>query len=192
MNRLRTSCGVALLSVLGALSLPVRAAAQAAPSAYGPGHSLWAGVEFSNMNASFPYQSGQRIAGVGAFADYHLSYRFGLVGDARFLNFGGYQGTTESSYLAGPKIYFLAPGKFRLYGKFLAGVGRIHYPYEIGSASYLALAPGAGAEYRIKRRWMAQADYEYQMWPGSPGYANEPKHELTPNGFQVGVAYRVF
>jgi len=39
---------------------------------------------------------------------------------------------------------------------------------------------------------MAQIEYEYQLWPGSPGYASEPKHELTPNGFQVGVAYRVF
>lgn len=183
---------MAIVSALCGVSLPVRANAQAVPSAYGPGHSLWAGAEYSNMNASFPYQSGQRVEGVGVFADYHLSYRFGLVGDARFQNFGGYQGTTESSYLAGPKAYFFARGKFSPYGKLLAGVGRIHYPYTIGSASYLALAPGAGVEYRARRRWIVQVDYEYQFWPGSPGFANEPKHELTPNGFQVGLAYRVF
>jgi opacity protein-like surface antigen len=72
------------------------------------------------------------------------------------------------------------------------GDGKIHFPFAIGDASYLALAPGAGANYRLSHRWMLRVEYEYQMWRDSPGFADEPKHELTPNGFHVGVAYRVF
>jgi hypothetical protein len=36
-----------------------------------------------------------------------------------------------------------------------------------------------------------RAEYEYQMWPGSPNFTNEPAHELTPNGFHAGIAYRL-
>jgi opacity protein-like surface antigen len=180
------------MTVLSAVLLHVPLMAQVAPSAYRTPHVLWIGAEYSNVNASFPYQSNQRLSGGGAFADFKWNGRFGLEGDARFLHFGGFEDSTESSYLAGPKAYFLRKGKFEPYGKFLVGVGKIHYPFEIGNASYFALAPGAGAGYRLSRRWMLRAEYEYQMWPKSPGYANEPKHELTPNGFLVGVAYRVF
>ena len=72
------------------------------------------------------------------------------------------------------------------------GNARIAYPYAIGDASYFALAPGAGANYRMSRKWLLRIDYEYQIWLNSPGYANEPNRGLTPNGFGVGVAYRVF
>ena len=126
------------------------------------------------------------------FADFHLNSRIALAGDARFLNWGGFEGSTESSYLAGPKVFILARGKFRPYGKMLVGVGKIHYPFAIGDAGYLALAPGAGTEYRVSRRWMLRIEYEYQIWHDSPGFANEPNHGLTPNGFHLGVAYRVF
>jgi opacity protein-like surface antigen len=169
--------------------VPLRA--QAAPAAYRTPHLLWVGAEYSDMSASFPYQSSQRLEGVGVFADFKLNGRVGLEGDARFLHFGGFEDSTESSYLAGPKAYFFTRGRFQPYGKLLVGVGKIHYPFEIGDSSYFALAPGAGSGYRLSRHWMLRAEYEYQIWPNSPGYANEPKHELTPNGFHVGVAYRV-
>jgi opacity protein-like surface antigen len=165
--------------------------AQVVPSAFKTARSIWAGGEYSNVSASFPYQSGQRLSGIGAFAEFNLNGRIGLEGDARFLHFGGFEKSTESSYLIGPKVYFLAFGKFQPYGKFLAGAGKIHYPYDIGDASYLALAPGGGASYRLSRHWAIRGEYEYQIWLNSPGYANEPKHELTPNGFHVGVAYRI-
>jgi len=192
MDVLRRFCSIATLTTLSIELLLMPAHAQVVPSAYGPAHPLWVGAEYSNISASFPYQSGQRLGGVGVFADFHLNWRFALEGDARYLDFGGFEGSTESSYLAGPNTYFFARGRFRPYGKMLVGMGSIHYPFAIGDASYLTLAPGAGTEYRLSRRWMLRIEYEYQMWPGSPGYANEPQHELTPNGFHVGVAYRVF
>ncbi len=117
--------------------------------------------------------------------------RIRKLGDARFLHFGGFAGATESSYLAWPRVFLLDWRRLRPYGKFLVGEGKIHYPFAIGDGSYLALAPGGGAEYRVSHRWTVRAEYEYQIWLNSPGFANEPKHELTPNGFHVGVAYRV-
>ena len=71
------------------------------------------------------------------------------------------------------------------------GLGKIQYPFSIGSGTYLALAPGGGLNYRLSRRFSLRAEYEYQMWPGSPNFTNEPAHELTPNGFHAGIAYRL-
>lgn len=181
----------AMLTTLSAALLIVSAKAQVAPSGYKPGHSLWVGAEYSDIEASFPYQSGKRIEGAGAFADLRLSYHLDLEGDARFLRFSGFEGTKESNYLAGPKVSILQKGKFRPYGQMLAGVGRIHYPFLIGNANYFALAPGAGTEYSVSPRWTLRAEYEYQFWLHSPGYANEPDHSLTPNGFHVGIAYAI-
>jgi opacity protein-like surface antigen len=184
-------CRIATLTILSTAWL-VPARAQVAPSGYESNHVLWVGAEYSNFSASFPYQSGQRLTGAGAFACFRLNYRFGLEGDVRFLQFGGFEGSTESNYLAGPVVYPLQKGRLRLYGKFLVGDARIDYPYAIGDANYFALAPGAGANYQMRRRWLLRINYEYQLWLHSPGYANEPNHQLTPNGFDVGVAYRVF
>jgi opacity protein-like surface antigen len=192
MDWLRRSCCVAMLLMLSAMVLHVGLEAQTVPAGYRTPRSLWVGGEYSNFSASFPYQSSQRLEGLGAFVDFKLGGRIGVEGDARFLNFGGYEGSTERSYLAGPKVYLFTKGRFQPYGKFLVGVGEIHYPYEIGNASYFALAPGGGAGYRLSDRWMLRAEYEYQIWPNSPGFANEPKHELTPNGVNVGVAFLVF
>jgi len=187
----KKKCCIATLTMLCAAFLLVPAKAQVAPSAFGPARSLWAGAEFSNISASFPYQSGRRLQGAGVFADYLLNDRVGLEADARFLNFGGFEGTTESNYLAGPKFFFLNGRKFWPYARFLVGAGKIHYPFAIGNASYLALAPAAGTGYRLSRSWLLHVDYEYQLWPNSPGYANEPDHPLMPNGFHIGVAYRI-
>jgi opacity protein-like surface antigen len=180
-----------LLMLSGAL-LRVPIEAQSAPAAYRNPQLLWVGAEYSDVRASFPYQSSQRLFGVGVFADFKLNGHVGLEGDARFLPFGGFEDSTESSYLVGPKAYFFTRGRLQPYGKLLVGVGKIHYPFEIGDASYFALAPGVGSGYRLSPRWMLRAEYEYQIWHNSSGYANEPKHELTPNGFHVGVAFQVF
>jgi hypothetical protein len=187
----RLGC-IAVSMIFSAAMLHARMEAQTVPAGYQTPHLLWIGGDYSNFSASFPYQSSQRLSGAGAFVDFKLSGHVGIEGEAHFLDFGGFQNSTESSYLGGPKVYFLKRGKFEPFGKLLVGVGTIHYPFQIGNASYFAWAPGAGAGYRLSDRWMLRAEYEYQMWPNSPGYANEPKHELTPSGFNVGVAFRVF
>ncbi|MGA7341418.1 MAG: outer membrane beta-barrel protein [Terracidiphilus sp.] len=180
------------MAALGVVLLAGLARAQVVPSATGPGHPLWLGAEYSNVNAGFPYQSNQRLWGVGAIADFGVSGHIGLEAEARFLRFNSFYGETEDSYLAGPRYRIGRIGKLEPYAQFLVGAGKIQYPFEIGSASYLALAPGAGASYRLGRRFSVRAEYEYQLWPGSPNIADEPAHEITPNGFHAGIVYRLF
>jgi opacity protein-like surface antigen len=165
--------------------------AQVVPSAKGQGHALWVGGEYSNIHAGFPYQSSQRLWGVGAFVDYHLTVHLDVEAEARFLEFNSFYGESENNFLAGPRYLARRFGKVQPYAQCLVGIARIQYPFSIGSGQYLALAPGGGLNYRLYRRWTLRGEYEYQFWPGSPNIAIEPAHEITPNGFHVGIAFRL-
>ncbi len=180
------------MATLAAGLLACTAQAQVVPSATGPGRALWVGAEYSNIDASFPYASGQRLWGIGGFADFHLVSHIAVEGEARFLRFNSFQGETEDNYLAGPRYLVRRFGKLEPYAQCLVGMGKIQYPFQIGSGSYLALAPGGGANFRLSRKWTVRGEYEYQLWLNSPNIANEPSHELTPSGFHVGIAYRLF
>jgi opacity protein-like surface antigen len=185
-----------LLSIYGMAALALvllagLAQAQVAPSATGPSHSLWVGAEYSNVHASFPYGSDQRLWGFGVFAGYGVASHFSVEAEARFLRFNSFYGETEDNYLAGPRYTIGTFGKLQPYAQFLVGLGKIQYPFDIGNGSYLALAPGAGVNYRMGRRWSLRAEYEYQLWPGSPNITNEPAHEITPSGFHAGIVYRL-
>lgn len=182
----------AALILLGLLFVVLPGRAQVAPSAYRTVQSVWVGAEYSNVNASFPYQSNSRLAGIGVFADLNWNAHIGIEGDARFMRFGGFYGETESSYLAGPRYLFPRWRRLQPYAKALIGDAKIHYPFAIGDASYFAVAPGAGVNFRLSHRWLIRGEYEYQYWLNSPGYRNEPDHPLTPNGFHLGIAYRPF
>ena len=175
-----------------ALLLSAAATAQVAPSAYREMPALWAGGEFAYFNASFPYLSNQHIGGIGAFADLHLKANLGLEAEARFLNFGGYDGSTEANYLAGPRYRIRDFGKWQPYAQGLVGLAKIHYPEKIGDGTYFAIAPGAGVSYRLSPKFSLRVEYQYQLWLNSPGIANQPDHELMPNGVTVGIAYRIF
>ena len=165
--------------------------AQVVPTAVDGRHSLWVGGEYSNIHAGFPYQSSQRLWGIGGFADYHLTTHIDAEAEARFLRFNSFYGETEDNYLAGPRYLVGTFGKLQPFAQFLVGFGKLEYPFDIGSGQYLALAPGGGVTYRISRKWSLRGEYEYQFWPGSPNFANEPAHEITPNGFHMGLSYRL-
>jgi opacity protein-like surface antigen len=165
---------------------------QVVPAGFRQVQSFWVGGEYSNIRASFPYQSNQRLAGAGAFVDFNWNGHIGVEADARFLHFGDFHGVTESSYLGGPRYLLPQWHHLQPYGKTLIGVGNIHYPFNIGNASYFAVAPGAGINYRASHRVTFRVEYEYQQWLNSPGFSNEPDHPLHPNGFHAGIAYRPF
>lgn len=163
--------------------------AQATPSASGPARGFWVGAEYANFNASFPYQSNQRLTGYGVFADYFFRNHFGVEADARFLSFLGYHGESESNYLTGPQYRSRTFGKFQLYGQGLAGLGKIQFPFAIGSGSYFAVVPGAGAYCRIAPRWQLRAGYDYEFWLNSPNVTNTPAHNVMPNGVYIGLGF---
>jgi opacity protein-like surface antigen len=191
LNALEFIRPVCRMTALAALAVAIAAQAQVAPSATEPHHSLWLGGEYSNIDAGFPHDSSQRLWGVGGFAGYHITSHINAEAELRFLRFNSFYGETEDNYLAGPRYVV---GRFRNVRPFvqcLAGIGKIQYPFEIGSGNYPAVAPGAGADYRIAPRWSLVGEYEYQFWPGSPGIASEPAHPIAPSGFHVGIAFRV-
>lgn len=194
MHSINRSSGMQPICWIVALAaglLAVSAQAQVVPSAISH-HALWVGGEYSNFNASFPYQSSQRLWGIGGFADYRLTDHIGVVGEARFLRFNSFYGESEDNYLGGAHYLIKKFGKLQPYAIGLAGIGRIQFPFQIGSGRYLAIAPGGGASYNVAHRWSVRGEYEYQLWLNSPNISGEPSHMLTPNGFSAGVAYRLF
>ena len=185
---IRSICG---LAALAAILTTVAAQAQAVPSGYAPSHGLWVGGEFSNIHAGFPYESNQRLSGIGILANYHITNHIGVQAEMRLLRFNSFYGETEDNYLAGPRYVVGRFGRLQPFAQCLTGIGKIQYPFQIGSGSYLAVAPGAGANYRIARRWSLTGEYEYQFWPGSPGIVDEPAHQIAPSGFHAGVVFRL-
>jgi opacity protein-like surface antigen len=170
--------------------------AQVAPANRGGGLSLSAGAEYSNFN---PDWGPDRLQGMAAFFDLdHLFLnRLGVEGEARWLRFNQPHGETEDNYLLGPRFRMVRFGKLEAYGKFLMGGGWITYRDKLGSGSYFAYAPGITGEYRLSRHWKVRGDYEYEFWPAAPGEAftapfGKTSSGLTPNGFSVGVSYRIF
>jgi len=188
MLSFKHTCCLAIVA-LGQLTAAGRG--QAVPSAFGPGQGLWAGVEYSNIHAGFPYDSDQRLGGIGVFATDHLAGNLSVAGEARFLRFNSFNGETESHYLAGPRYRLPRFGRIQPFAECLFGIGHIQFPYQIGSGTYFAVAPEAEITYRLSRRWALRGTYDYQFWPGSPNVANEPDHAIRPNGFHAGLAFRI-
>jgi hypothetical protein len=128
----------------------------------GPGSLVAIGVIGSGYQLDYGHR---HLAGVGAYADFNLTWRLGIEGEARLLRYHQEDDTHVSTYLIGPRLSF---GKHRLnpYGKVLVGLGKFNFPFNYGHGSYFVVAPGAGVDYRINRRVRLRlVDFEYQEWP---------------------------
>ena len=171
--------------------------AQSTPAAEGRHLSLWAGVEGSTFNPDWGCTSenpftcwDHQLQGIAVFSDLnHIIGKVGVEGEARWLIWRGPgQGIKQSNYLGGPRYQVLGGRKYAVDVKFLAGGATFHLNNMWGGWS--AFVPGITGAYRLTPKLLLRADYEYQMWPGfvgGPGHA----HGLTPNGFSVGVSYRI-
>ena len=178
--------------ILSCLLMSGAAFAQVAPSVRGGNSTLWVGGEFGSFNSDFDAKS--RIVGPGVDVDFNFTPKIGLIGEMRWLHWNGHDSQTQSDYLAGGKYAFFRFHRFTFNAKFLVGGVWVKYPVVAtggSTGSYFAYAPGADVDYRINRHWMVRGAYEYQILPSAPGFANQPSHGLTPNGFTVGVAYRL-
>lgn len=178
--------------VLGLTLTTLGARAQSSPSAWEPPQSLWVGAEFASFKAGFPKDSTVRMEGVGITARYNWNHRYALDGQVRFLNLNSWYGETEQNYLAGPRYTFLNSNRWRPFARFEVGAVHIKYPFQMGTGTSFAMAPGGGVEYRFDRRWSAQATYEYQLLTTSPNFTDEPHFGIRPNGATVGISYRLF
>lgn len=197
-----------LAYLLAVVLVPVVLTAQNPEAAVGAGASMSAGVGFSTFNpdyactSSSPFQCNYQLLGPTVWYDFNLHPKWGVEGEARWLNWHGYGSQEESNYLGGGRYRIWRHGRFDAWGKTLIGGGWITTPYypRAGSlkGSYFAIVPGATAEYRLTHRLSLRGDYEYEFWPsfaGPPTYNAqgqlvEHNSGLTPNGFTVGVMYR--
>ena len=174
------------------IALVYSASAQVAPSAFSNPRSLWVGADFSYASPDFPDGSSQRIQGAGAFVSYHWLHGVGFEAQGRWLSLNGYQGESESTFLAGPRYSPRAWGRTQPYVRMLAGQGRITFPFQLGTGQYFAFAPAAGLDYRLARHIALRAQYEYQFWPSFPAIVGVPNNGLDPSSLSVGVSYRIF
>lgn len=166
--------------------------AQTAIDGRGGAASLWVGGEYADFKAGFPKDSTVRLNGIGAFATYNLNRHYGVEAHARFLNLKSWNGETEQAYLIGPRYSFLRGEKLRPFAMFQVGVVKIQYPFQMGTGTSFAMAPGGGVEYRLGRKLSVRAAYEFQMLTNSPDFTNEPKFGIRPTGATVGISYRIF
>jgi len=194
--------------LIALLLLPTALIAQSSESATGGEASVLAGAEMSAYNpdwactTSSPF-CGNDLVGPTAFFDFDLHGKYGVEGEARWLNFHEYVGENEQNYLIGPRYRLFRYHRVSGWFKLEVGGGWIttaNYP-AAGSlkGSYFAYAPGGTLQYPLTHRWILRGDYEWQFWPsfaGPPTYdpttGTVVQHNsgLTPNGISVGVAYR--
>jgi hypothetical protein len=179
--------------------LPAALFGQAAPAVRGGVPPLWVGGYYSNFNAgldanfysTFGYDHGpSRLSGLGVYVDWNLFGKLGAEGAARWLRVDQYHGTHEDNYLVGPR-YSYRRGKYVPYVKFLMGAGELNFPGGAGHGGYFTMVPGGGLDYRLNYHFAVRGDYEYQFWPSAPGLGL-PAQGLNPNGFSVGIGYRIF
>lgn len=172
--------------------------AQSAPSAEGGASSLWVGAEASMFNpdwgcpSSSPFTcENHQLLGVAAFADMNrVLGPVGLEGEARWLPWRGLSGIKEANLLVGPRYQAYAGNRISLNVKFLAGAAIFSNDKLPSWQGWSAFVPGVTFGYRMSPRLIVRADYEYQRWPGFVGPRGQ--HGLTPNGFSLGVSYRIF
>ena len=193
---LKKTCFLTALCLLFATTL----IAQSAPSATRGAVSLSAGGEVSSFNpdwgclSSSPFACWSRhLIGIAVVVDAdHIYRRFGVEGEARWLHWGGPPGgLVQSNYLIGPRYPLFRRGNLALDAKALVGGSWTTLTFNVGRGSYFTLAPGATVEYGIGKKLVVRGDYEYQIWPSFSGITGLPNHGLTPNGFSVGMKYRL-
>lgn len=200
-----------IIGILALILLPGALLAQSAQSVVGGESSLWAGADISTYNPDYGCASDMpfgcfsaQVRGPGAFFDFNIHPKWGAVGEARWMNWNGHDHEKISNYLLGGRYRALEYHRLDLWGKLLLGGGWITTPGypEAGSlkGSYFAYVPGADFEYALTHRLKLHGGYEYEIWPsfaGPPTYSSstgaviEHNSGLTPNGFALGVSYRI-
>jgi hypothetical protein len=183
MKRLRLS-SISILTLALLLAGGRSLHAQALPTASGLGSQLSVGGEGSYYQMDY----GKRyVGGFAAYAEVDPTWRYGAEAEVRFSRLGAEESVTETTFMAGPRVTLSRhQGRIRPYAKFLVGVGKINFPFNYATGSYLAYAPGGGLDYVINERWTVRAvDVEYQNWPKFTYGA------LNPYGISVGVAFRL-
>jgi opacity protein-like surface antigen len=189
--RALTLRSIAIFSFL-ALILPVCSFAQARPSAYVQGHSIYVGGEFSLYNSD--YFGGNHSLNQPAFTIYGDYTVFNgpwpISLDVNYTKIPDHYGNQDrrlSSLIAGPMIsrHF---GRMEPFAKFGAGMGHltangISNYRQLGE--HFAIGMGAGLDYRLTNRiTLRPIDFTFERWNFSPNV-------LSPEILGFGLSYRI-
>ncbi len=179
---LRTVIRAILIITLSVSCLSVTA--QARPAATGPGSRLEAGLGFSGFQQDYGKRT---ITGTTFFADFHPNWRYGLEGEARYLNRNTSQDVTLSTYMVGLRVALRThPSGVQPYAKMMVGTGHIVLPFRYAQGNFLTYAPGGGVDIALGDYVKIRAiDFEYQRWP------DFPYKTLSPYGLTTGIAVRL-
>lgn len=163
------------------LSCSIGVAAQALPTASGPGAYVIAGGTYSGFESDY---GEQKISGASVYADGNFIWRYGVEVEARRMNYPNFA-ERQSTLLAGPRWSFRPTGLIP-YAKVLVGGGRFDFPYGFGYGNYFVVAPGAGVDLCVgKKVRLRLVDVEYQDWPGFTFGS------IHPYGVSAGISYEV-
>ena len=179
---------ISALFCLAIVSSVVAASAQVVPAAYRRGLSIHVGGEGSVFQPDYAgngiaQTSPDRLYGIGAYADVHISRWIQVEGEGRWLRFNQFKNIGQNTYMIGPKVPIIDFHRWEPYGKVLIGWGSGTSGWLSGKATTLAY--GGGVEYRWTRRLTIRAfDFEEQDWHTNP--------TLHPYGASAGISYRVF
>jgi len=181
-ERFRASVLLLAAILLICLGGPRHAAAQAAESANAGAARLAVGAAASGFTLGY---GDRKMLGVTAWVDGDTIRRIGFEGEGRWLDFHQTANVHAETYLAGVRYHFNY-GDMQPYVKGLAGFGNFNFPYNYATGRYLVVSGGGGLDYKLTRRWIVRAEFEYQDWPQFT-YGN-----LNSLGVNVGLRYRIF
>jgi hypothetical protein len=163
------------------------ASAQVNPAATREGMSIHVGGEASAFQPDYSgngiaQTSPNRLYGVGAYFDVHLSRWLQIAGEGRWLRFNENQGIGQNTYMIGPKVPVWEFHRWVPYGKGMVGWGS-GPGWLSGRATTIAY--GGGMEYRLSKRITIRVfDFQEEYWRTIP--------TLHPYGASAGISYRVF
>lgn len=162
-----------------------QARAQAIPSGWQEGFTLSAGGTASGYYLG---DGARKIAGPAVFVDADTRHRFGIEGEARWLNFPQTNSMHNTTWLVGARsVVYAFDRKWYPYAKGMVGVTQFNFPYNSAKGDYLVVAPGGGLDLGLNERVRVRViDAEYQFWPQF-SYSNMPAW-----GISTGVRVRVF
>jgi len=179
---IRLGCGVLILC----LAVAQKTRGQVVPAGDQGGLMLSVGVAASGYTLSY---GEQELLGYSAFFDADTRRHLGLEAEARRLEFHNTDDITATTWLGGVR-YFRNVGRFQIYGKGLVGFAHANLEFGLGHANSLAIAPGGGVDFILKRRThLRLADFEYQVWPQAV-YGSAPAFKSI--GISSGIRFRVF
>lgn len=180
-----------------ALSSALTLNAQVAPAAtsFGVG-KLNVGAEFSIFQIdAYPHPI---ESGVGVYVDYDPRRFFGLEVEGRTIQFNETKNQRRDE-ISGGFRYIYNHGQFAPYAKALAGIGSADFTRGtyFGAPlrqhdTFTTMTFGGGVDYKLTHKLYLRGEYEYQYWLDYGTARRGPLGVSNPNGYSVGVSYRIF